>query len=63
MTKEHSFDFKREPPMFHDDGVIMVAWCFVHCEWEEWCQLDHNGRRIHRRRLPTHRPQDGEESA
>jgi hypothetical protein len=31
----HWFDFSREPPCFHEKG-IMEAWCFVCCRWESW---------------------------
>jgi len=31
----HWFDFSREPPCFHENGV-MEAWCFICCRWESW---------------------------
>src|SRR5262249_5606253 len=37
-NEEHSFNFNREPAMFEEDGS-MIAWCFIHCCWEEWRQV------------------------
>jgi len=37
-NEEHSFNFSREPAMFEEDAS-MIAWCFIHCRWEEWRQV------------------------